>query len=63
MVPAVVRVAVATFQTSAARVPNVVSERVADDQTLSGIVAAREVEAVRTVAAVAALMVEMAEVI
>ena len=50
--PGVVRVEVATFQTSAARVPKVVSERVAADQTLVGMVEAREVEAVRTVASV-----------
>ena len=62
MVPAVVRVAVAIFQTSDAKVPNVVRERVPLDQTLSGIVAAREVEAVRTVASVWVLMVEIAVV-
>lgn len=52
MLPGVVRVDVATFQTSDARVPNVVSDRVADDQTLIGMVEARDVEAVRTVASV-----------
>ena len=48
MVPAVVRVDVATFHTSDASVPKVVRERVAEDQTARGMVAAREVEAVRT---------------
>ena len=63
MVPAVVRVDVAIFHTSAARVPNVVRDREADDQTLSGIVAARDVDAVNTVASVWVLIVEIAEVI
>ena len=57
IVPGPVSVDVATFQTSEARVPKVVSERVADDQTLSGMVEASEVEAVRTVAFVLVLMV------
>ena len=61
--PGVVNVDVATFHTSAASVPNVVSEREADDQTLSGIVAARDVDAVNTVAFVLLLMVVTAEVI
>ena len=60
--PGVVRVDVATFQTSAASVPKVVRDRVAEDQTLSGIVAAKDVEAVETVASVWALMVEIAVV-
>jgi hypothetical protein len=63
MVPAEVSVDVAMFHTSEASVPNVVSDRVPDDHTLSGIVAANEVEAVRTVAFVFASIVEMALVI
>ena len=63
IVPAVVSVDVATFHTSAASVPKFVSERLADDQTLSGIVAARDVDAVRTVAFVLLLIVVTAEVI
>ena len=57
-----VSVRVPLAHTSAARVPNVVSERDADDQTLSGIVEARDVEAVNTVALVLELMVEIAVV-
>ena len=52
MLPGVVRLLVATFHTSDARVPNVVSDLVPDDQTAVGMVEAREVEAVRTVASV-----------
>ena len=63
IVPAVVSVDVAIFHTSEARFPNVVRERVADDQTASGIVAAREVEAVSTVAFVFASIVLIADVI
>ena len=62
IVPGFVRVDVATFHTSAARVPKVVRERVPDDQTLRGILDARDVDAVNTVASVWELMVEMAEV-
>jgi hypothetical protein len=59
-VPTPFRVEVATFQTSAASVPKDVSVRVPVDQTLVGMVARSEVDAVRTVALVLALMVEMA---
>ena len=52
VVPAVVRVDVATFHTSAASVPNVVRERVELAQTAVGIVEANEDEAVKTVASV-----------
>ena len=62
MVPADVRVVVATFHTSAARVPKVVRDRVPFAQTLSGIFEAREVDAVRTVASVWLLMVAIAVV-
>jgi len=62
-VPAVVRVDVAIFQTSDASVPNVVRERVPLDQTLSGIVEAREVDAVSTVASTWVSIVDIAEVI
>ena len=58
--PDVIRVEVATFHTSAAKVPNVVRLRVADAQTFTGIVAASEVEAVSTVALVLLLIVVMA---
>jgi len=61
VVPGVVKVDVATFQTSDARVPKVVSERVPLAQTAVGMVEAKEVEAVRTVEAVYASIVEMAE--
>jgi hypothetical protein len=57
IVPAVVSVLVATFQTSAARVPNVVSERVPFAQTAVGIVEASEVDAFSTVAFVLVLIV------
>jgi hypothetical protein len=60
ILPGVVRVDVATFHTSAASVPKVVRERVAEDQTLRGMVEAREVEAVRTIASVWVLMVDIA---
>jgi len=63
MVPAPVSVDVATFQTSDANVPNDVRVREADDQTARGIVAANEVEAVRTVAFVFASIVDTAKVI
>jgi hypothetical protein len=63
IVPAVVKVDVATFQTSDANVPNDVRVREADDQTARGIVAANEVEAVRTVALVLALIVVTAAAI
>jgi len=63
IVPAFVSVDVATFHTSAASVPNDVKVREADDQTARGIVAASDVEAVKTVAFVFALIVEIAEVI
>ena len=56
MLPGAVNVDVATFQTSDARVPKLVRDRVAEDQTFNGIVAASEVEAVSTVASVCALM-------
>ena len=62
MVPLFVSVEVATFQTSAASVPNVVSERVPADQTAAGMVDANEVEAVRTVASVWVLIVLIAVV-
>jgi hypothetical protein len=61
IVPVPVKVDVATFHTSAARVPNVVRDRVAFAQTANGIVAASEVEAVNTVAFVLLLMVVIAE--
>jgi len=63
VVPAATTLEVATFQTSEARVPKL--ERVlvlALPQTAVGIVDASEVEAVRTVASVWELIVEMAEV-
>jgi hypothetical protein len=60
--PGVVRVEVAIFHTSEARVPKVVSVRVADVQTLSGMFAAKDVDAVRTVALVLLLIVVTAEV-
>jgi hypothetical protein len=63
IVPGVVRVDVATFHTSAARVPNVVSDLVAEVQTLSGIVAASDVDAVSTVAFVLLLIVVIADAI
>jgi len=56
-----VSVRVPLFQTSAARVPNVVKERVALDQTLRGIVDANDVEAVSTVALVLVSIVDIAE--
>lgn len=52
MLPGAVKVEVATFHTSDTRLPNVVNDLVALDQTFSGIVAAKEVLAVRTVASV-----------
>ena len=52
MDPGVVRVEEATFQTSAARVPKLESVRPVVAQTAVGIVEAREVEAVKTVASV-----------
>jgi hypothetical protein len=55
-VPAPVRVEVATFQTSAARVPNEVRVRVVLAQTATGMVATSDEEAVRTVAVVFALI-------
>ena len=58
--PAVVSVDVATFQMSAVSVPNVVSERMPLVQTLSGIVAANDEEAVRTVLFVLVLIVVIA---
>lgn len=62
IVPGVVRVDVATFQTSAARVPKLESVLPVDAHTAVGIVEARLVEAVKTVASVWELIVEMAEV-
>jgi hypothetical protein len=59
--PPLVRVRVPLVQTSAAKVPKVVRDREALDQTANGIVAPREVEAVSTVALVLVLMVVMAE--
>jgi hypothetical protein len=56
VVPAVMRVEVATFQTSAASVPKFESVLVVLAQTAVGMVAKSEVEAVRTVASVCALM-------
>jgi hypothetical protein len=55
--PAVTMLEVATFQTSEAKVPKVVRDRVADAQTLSGMVAPSEVDAVKTVALVLLLIV------
>ena len=52
VVPGLVKVEVATFQTSEASVPKVESERVLLAQTAVGMVEARDVEAVRTVASV-----------
>ncbi len=63
MLPGVVNVDVAMFQTSDANVPNDVKERVAFAQTARGIVAARDVDAVSTVAFVFASIVLIAEVI
>ena len=54
--PAVESVDVATFQTADTRVPNVSSERPLTDHTFKGIVAASEVDAVRTVAFVLLLI-------
>jgi len=51
-----VRVRVPFVQTSEARVPKVVRDRAVDDQTLRGMVEAKDVEAVRTVASVWELM-------
>jgi hypothetical protein len=62
IVPALVRVEVATFQTSEASVPKVVRERVPADQTAVGMVEASDVEAVRTVESVWVLMVLIAVV-
>ena len=56
------RVRVPFAHTSDAKVPKVVKLRDADDQTLVGIVAAKEVDAVRTRLSVLALMVLIAEV-
>ena len=55
----VVKVDVATFQTAATSPPKLLKEAPVD-QTLMGIVDASEVEAVRTVASVCALIVEIA---
>ena len=52
IVPGLVSVEVAIFQTSAARAPKVVRDLEPDDQTLRGMVDARDVLAVRTVASV-----------
>jgi hypothetical protein len=60
-VPAPMNVDVATFQTSAARVPKSESERPEIDQTAVGIVANKELEAVRTVEFVLLLIVVIAE--
>ena len=62
IVPAFVRVEVAMFHTSEAREPKVVRVRVPFSQTAVGMVEAREVEAVNTVASVCALIVDIAEV-
>ncbi len=59
--PDEVRVRVPFVHTSAARVPNVVRDLEAEDQTEVGIVARSDVEAVRTVALVFELIVEIAE--
>ena len=61
-VPAVMKVEVATFQTSAANVPKVVRERAVVDQTAVGMVAKRDEEAVKTVELVLLLIVVIAEV-
>ena len=58
-----VRVRVPFVHTSAARVPKVVRDRVALPHTAVGMVASNDVEAVRTVELVFALIVETAEVI
>ena len=63
MPAAEVSVRVPFVHTSAASEPKVVRDRVADDQTASGIDAANEVEAVNTVAFVFEFIVEMADVI
>ena len=60
MVPAVVRVDDATFQTSEAKVPKLERVRVLLAQTAVGIVEAKDVEAVSTVASVCASIVESA---
>ncbi len=60
-VPAVVKVEVATFQTSAAKVPKEERVRVVAFQTLVGIEVAREVEALSTAALVLALTTEAIE--
>ena len=52
VVPATVSVEVATFQTSAAKLPKFVRVRVPAAQTAVGMVDASEVEAVKTVASV-----------
>ena len=62
IVPVFVRVEVATFQTSAARVPKLESVLPVVAQTAVGMVEARLVEAVRTVESVWLLIVEMAVV-
>ena len=62
MLPGVVRVDVATFQTADTSVPKVSRERPLTDQTPRGMVEASDVEAVKTVASVCALMVDIAEV-
>jgi hypothetical protein len=62
VVPGVVSVDVATFQTSAAKVPNVVSERVPFAHTATGIVDARLEDAVSTTLFVLLLIVEIAVV-
>jgi hypothetical protein len=63
VVPSAMTLEVAMFQTSEARVPNVVRDRVVALHTPAGIVARSDVEAVKTVALVFELMVEMAEAI
>ena len=60
-IPPDVRVRVPLVHTSAANVPNVVSEREVFVQTATGIVAARDEEAVRTVELVLLLIVVIAE--
>ena len=55
--PGAVKVLVATFHTADTREPNISRERPVTDQTAVGMVAANDVEAVRTVASVCILMV------
>jgi hypothetical protein len=61
VVPSAMTLEVAMFQTSEARVPNVVRDRTEFAHTAVGMVEASDEEAVNTVALVFELMVEIAE--